>query len=128
MFLMQCSSVQPKPGFGIGNRNQSPISVSVTEPKMFFSKKETFMFPTFFLRICVFRSLKINPDLSHLKCGFGIGYGIGQKYQPIWVSVLVLDLNQNNVFSRTLSETPSAILLPSVVIDRNSLFGKLEIF
>ena len=35
-----------------------------------------------------------------LKCGFG--YGIGQKYQPVWVSVSVLDLNQNSGFSRTL--------------------------
>ena len=24
-----------------------------------------------------------------LKCGFGIGYGIGRKYQPIWISVSV---------------------------------------
>ena len=33
---------------------------------------------------------------------FGIGYGIGQKYCPIWVSVS--DLNQNSDFSRTLAE------------------------
>ena len=38
------------------------------------------------------------------KCGFGIGYSIGQKYQPIWVSVSVLvsDLNQIYGFGRTL--------------------------
>ena len=29
-------SVQPKPGFGIGNPNQDSISVSVSEPKLFF--------------------------------------------------------------------------------------------
>ena len=29
-------SVQPKLGFGIGNPNQDPISVSVSEPKLFF--------------------------------------------------------------------------------------------
>ena len=32
----------------------------------------------------------------------GIGYSIGQKYQPIWVSVSVSDLNQNSGFGRTL--------------------------
>ena len=36
------SSVRPKPGFGIGNRNQSPISVSVLEPKLFFPKPKLF--------------------------------------------------------------------------------------
>ena len=30
----------------------------------------------------------------------GIGYGIGRKYRPIWVSVS--DLNQNSGFGRTL--------------------------
>ena len=40
--------------------------------------------------------------LLHLKFGgFGIGYGIGRKYQPIRVSVLVSDLNQNR-FGRSL--------------------------
>ena len=34
---------------------------------------------------------------------FGIGYDIGQKYQPILVSVL--DLNQNSGFGRTLHKT-----------------------
>ena len=34
--------------------------------------------------------------------GFGIGYSIGRKYQPIWVSVLVLDRNQNSGFCRSL--------------------------
>ena len=29
-------------------------------------------------------------------------YGVGQKYRPIWVSVLVSDLNQNSGFGRTL--------------------------
>ena len=35
----ECFSVRPKFGFGIGNRNQGPISVSVLEPKLehFFS-------------------------------------------------------------------------------------------
>ena len=39
--------------------------------------------------------------LQHLKYGsFGIGYGIGRKYQPIWVSVV--DLNQISGFGRSL--------------------------
>ena len=37
-----------------------------------------------------------------LKCGFSIGYGIGRKYLPNWVSVSVLDRNQNSGFGRTL--------------------------
>jgi hypothetical protein len=37
-----------------------------------------------------------------LKCGFGIGYGIGRKHQQIWISVSVLDLNQSSGFGRTL--------------------------
>ena len=43
-----------------------------------------------------------------MKCGFGIGYGIsygiGQKDQPIWVSVSVMDQNQNSDFGRTLEK------------------------
>ena len=38
-----------------------------------------------------------------MKCGFGIGYGIGRNYQPIWVSVSVSDRNWNSGFGRTLS-------------------------
>ena len=41
----------------------------------------------------------IVNQIFPLKCGFGIGYGIGQKYQPIWVSVS--DRNQNSGFGRT---------------------------
>ena len=54
--------------------------------------------------------MKKNPILLatkffSLKCGFGIGYGIGQKYWPIWVAVSVSDLNQNIGFGRTLGWT-----------------------
>jgi hypothetical protein len=31
-----------------------------------------------------------------------MGYGINQKYLPIWVSVSVSDRNQNSGFGRTL--------------------------
>ena len=44
----------------------------------------------------------IGNQILFLKCGFSISYGIGQKYQPILVSVSVLDLNQNSGFGRTL--------------------------
>ena len=37
-----------------------------------------------------------------LKCGLGIGYGISRKCQPIWVSVLVSDPNQNSGLGHTL--------------------------
>ena len=43
----------------------------------------------------------IGNQILTLKCGFGIGYGIGRKYWPIQVSVL--DLNRNSGFGRTLS-------------------------
>ena len=37
-------SVQPKPGFGIGNRNQDQVSVSVLEPKLFVPKPKLPLF------------------------------------------------------------------------------------
>jgi hypothetical protein len=36
--------------------------------------------------------------------GFGMGYGIGRKYWPIWVLVSVLNLNQSSGFGRSLSK------------------------
>ena len=44
----------------------------------------------------------IGIQIFPLKCGFGITYGIGQKYWLIWISVLVSDLNQNSGFGGTL--------------------------
>ena len=41
-FLDSVFSVWPKPGFGIGDRNQVPISVSVSEPKLFFAETDFF--------------------------------------------------------------------------------------
>ena len=46
----------------------------------------------------------IGNQIFPLKCGFGIGYGIGRNYQPIWVSVSVSDRNQNSGFGRTLCQ------------------------
>ena len=70
LFLLIRSSVQPKPGFGIRNRNQGPISVSVSEPKLFFF--ETKIFFSEFFKFChvlpflggiwVFKSLKLNSS------------------------------------------------------------------
>ena len=51
---------------------------------------------------------KMPHKIFPLKCSFGIGYGIGRKYRPMWISVSVSDLNQNSGFSRTL-------FLPSLV-------------
>jgi hypothetical protein len=46
-----------------------------------------------------------GPSVLHLKFGgFGIDYGIGRKYWPIRVSVLVSDVNQNSGFGRSLKE------------------------
>ena len=61
------TSVRPKFGFDIGNRNQGPISVS--EPKFFFPKPKLFFsnFTLFFLLLggnTCFRSLKINLALQ----------------------------------------------------------------
>ena len=44
----------------------------------------------------------IGNQILPLKCSFSIGYGIGRKYLPTWVSVLVLDRNQNSGFGCTL--------------------------
>ena len=38
--ILAHSSVRPNPGFRIGNRNQGPISVSVSEPKFFFRNRK----------------------------------------------------------------------------------------
>ena len=47
-----------------------------------------------------------GPSVLHLKFGgFGIDYGIGRKYWPIRVSVLVSDVNQNRGLGRTLLNT-----------------------
>ena len=45
----------------------------------------------------------IMVKFCETQCSFGIGYGIGRKYLPIWVSVL--NLNQNSGFGRTLCQT-----------------------
>ena len=45
---------------------------------------------------------KIGNWIFPLKSGFGIGYSIGPKVSPIWVSVSVSDLNPNSGFGRTL--------------------------
>ena len=47
----------------------------------------------------------IGNQIFSLKCGFGISYGIGQKYQPICVPILVLDLNQNTYFYSLVENT-----------------------
>ena len=48
--------------------------------------------------------IPIGNQIIPLKCSFGIVYGIGQKYQLIWVLVSVSDLNQNSGFGRILAE------------------------
>ena len=52
-------SVRPKLGFGIGNRNQGPISGSVSEQNFFFPKLELFFqFSHCFLLIGGYKLLK----------------------------------------------------------------------
>ena len=53
----------------------------------------------------------IGNQIFSLKCGFGIGYGIGRKYRPIWVSVL--DLNQSSGIGHTLGQSRSYYILQS---------------
>ena len=50
----------------------------------------------------------IGNQILPLKCSFDIGYGISQKYLPIWVSVS--DQNQNSGFSRTLYTIKSEVV------------------
>ena len=54
--------------------------------------------------------LDIGNYILFLNCGFVIDSNISGKYQPIWVSVLILDLNQNSGFDRTLCGTNSSPL------------------
>ena len=58
----------------------------------------------------------IGSQMFSLKCGFGIGYGIGRKYPPIWVSVSVLDLNQNSIFCRTLCWDGHLVISPCELV------------
>ena len=63
-------SVQPKPGFGIGNQNQGPISVSVSEPKLFFQKPKFLIFKIFFWRYgFIFKLIKtyIPPKVENIR-------------------------------------------------------------
>ena len=50
------------------------------------------------------------PIPSSVRPKFGIGYGIGQKYQPVQVSAWVSDLNKNNGFSRKLPQRLDSLL------------------
>ena len=80
-FWILCS-VWPKPGFGIGNRNQSPISVS--EPKFFFPKPKLSVsnfshVSHFFLGDMSFYKLENKPRSSkiiwkYLKFGSKFGF------------------------------------------------------
>ena len=61
-------SVQPKPGIGIGNWNQCPISLKVMRLRFFFyseKKFEIFSYIPTSLRKEVFLILKINPDFKN---------------------------------------------------------------
>ena len=57
-----------------------------------------------------------------------IGYGIGQKYRPIWVSVLVLDLNQYNGFSHTLQQRLHGRQMVSIKAVHKTAQPKKKIF
>ena len=48
----------------------------------------------------------IANQIFSLNCGFGISYGIGRGYWPIWVSVS--DLNQKSGFGCTLFKIPKS--------------------
>ena len=50
------------------------------------------------------------------KYGFGIGYGTGQKYPPIWVAVSVSNLDQNRGFGRTLCRAVFSFSNPGVFV------------
>ena len=53
--LLLYTNVRPKPGFGIGNRNQDRVLVLVWEPKLLLPKPKLppFSFPQFFLMLFV---------------------------------------------------------------------------
>ena len=70
-------------------------------------------------KIASYSSYQILP----LKCGFGIGYDIGREYWPIWVSVSVSELNQNDGFGRTLPTAKSSMKKASVKATYQKKFG-----
>ena len=53
-------SVRPKFGFGIGNRNQGPISILVSEPKLFFRNRNVFLFQIFLIFFRFFGEYKFS--------------------------------------------------------------------
>ena len=55
--------VQPKPGFSIGNRNQGPILVLVSEQKLFFSKKNLEEIQDQ-ITICAKREIKVKKEIK----------------------------------------------------------------
>ena len=77
--LICSSSVRPKPGFGIGNRNQDEVLVLVLEPKLFLPKPKlpplSFLklfscFLCFVLNIC--QVIGSNHDAFLCKSGIRI--------------------------------------------------------
>ena len=56
--------------------------------------------------------------------GFGIGYSIGRKYQPIRVSVSILDLNQKSGFGHSLFHQRN----DKILMDRASLTSCIQVF
>ena len=65
---------------------------------MFVYKKLTILLVSI---LFLFNNCTILPGINKSP-NKKIGYSISRKYRPIWVSVSVLDLNQNSGFVRTL--------------------------
>ena len=77
-------SVGPKAGFGIRNRNQGPILVSVSEPKLFFPKPKLFPifsnFVMFFLFLVGYEFLKAWNWTLLFKNNLKISLIFGSKF------------------------------------------------
>ena len=61
------SSVQPKPGFGIGNRNQDQVSVSVSGPELFLPKPKLSPIWKIYQKIISVMTWKIKNSIQTLK-------------------------------------------------------------
>ena len=82
-------------------------------------QKNGYTFAIVYSSKCV--SVFLNQTLLiTLKCGFGIGFGIGWKYWPL--QVLVSNLNQNSGFGRTPVLVLSELDRPFLVF-KPSIFG-----
>ena len=72
-----------KPGLGIGNQNPGPISVSVSEPKLFDPKPKLIYFWFFLKNFQMLSSFSAEMWLQYRpKVSVNLGFGFGIRPKP----------------------------------------------